>query len=385
MKRLFVLALFVCTCTCVLSAQAVDTDVCAIVKNPKSFDGKTVRIKGTVVAGLDEFIVKSSTGPCGFPVDGIWLDYPQGTKGKAGALAVLEVQPAHNFSGAYTAPTRGAVTLDKSKEFKQFDSLLSQGHNKGASLCLGCERYEVNATLTGRLDGVADAALQRDQAGKVIAFGGFGNMNAYPARLVLESVTDVTPKEIDYSKSDAATKTDAALRTEVGEFVDPLAAAKKILETQVGSAAGTQGEKDIAIFGKPGEHTGVSIISGATNEADSRQEALGAKDSPDGVLYNCIFSQRVDGLAKVLALMHLAHHVSDLQTVAAIGGEVPLYVYEYNAWSMTAAMGVASGLKHLTMPGGNLLWDISWTDQERSSQMDEALKSFLTNQAALSR
>jgi hypothetical protein len=165
-----------------------------------------------------------------------------------------------------------------------------------------------------------------------------------------------------------------------------MVAAKNILETQVGSPAGTQGEKDLAVFGKPGQHTAVSSMNGVTNEADPRDEALGTKDSPDGALYNCVFNaDRVAGLARVLALMHLAHHVSDLQSVTAGAAEIPLYVFEYNSWSMTAAAAVASGQKHLTMPGGYLLWNISWAEQERSSAMDEALKSFFADQAALSR
>ena len=79
---------------------------------------------------------------------------------------MFRLQPAHNFAGTYTAPTRTPVTLDKSKDFKQFDSLLSQTHNKGAGMCLGCARYEVTATLVGRLDGVADADLAARQGGQ---------------------------------------------------------------------------------------------------------------------------------------------------------------------------------------------------------------------------
>ena len=86
--------------------RSVDTTVCDVVKNPQSFNGKMVRIKGTVVAGFDEFVIKDSGPDCGYQVNGIWLSYPQGTKGKAGPVAVVEVQPAHNFAGTYTAPTR---------------------------------------------------------------------------------------------------------------------------------------------------------------------------------------------------------------------------------------------------------------------------------------
>ena len=191
----------------------MDTTVCDVVKKPEAFDGKIVRIKGTVFAGFDEFVIKDATDPnCGFTVNAIWLDYPAGTKGKAGPAAMLTMQPAKNFTGTITPPTRAAVTLDKSKDFKQFDSLLAQKHEKGADMCLGCTRYEVTATLVGRLDSVADATLKRDASGKIVGFGGFGNMNAYPARLVLESVSDVTPKEIDFSKNDDETKGDSGHR-----------------------------------------------------------------------------------------------------------------------------------------------------------------------------
>lgn len=198
MKRLFVPALR-CATACCLHAQAVDTTVCDILKNPQSFNGKTVRIKGTVAAGFDQFIVK---GPdCGQQVDAIWLAYPEGTKSKSGAAAMLQLQPARNFGGTVTAPVRTPVSLDKNKDFKQFDSLLSTPY-KGDATCLGCVKYEVNATLVGRLDGTV-AGLKRDSAGKIVSISGFGNLNAYSARLVLESVSDVTAQEIDYSKAGA--------------------------------------------------------------------------------------------------------------------------------------------------------------------------------------
>ena len=81
MKRFMVLIAFLFAGACTLHAQAVDTTVCDVLKNPASFNGKMVRIKGTVSAGLDQFIVRGSD--CGQPVDAIWLSYPEGTKGKA--------------------------------------------------------------------------------------------------------------------------------------------------------------------------------------------------------------------------------------------------------------------------------------------------------------
>ena len=385
MKRFFVFALLVCAGACGVLAQTVDTTVCAIVKNPKSFDGKIVRVKGMVVAGLDEFIVKDSS-PCGYPVDGIWISYPQGTKGKAGAAMMVQVQPAHNFMGSYAAPTRTPVTLEKNKEFKDFDNMLSQPHAKGLDMCLGCVKYMVNATLVGRLDGVESASLKRDKDGKIIEFGGFGNMNAYPARLVLQSVSEVTGKEEDYSKVDALQKDpNAAIPNPPGGF-DPVDAAQKSTERLAGSPAGTQVAKDVAVFAKSNEHNGVSIIYAATNEAAPKDEEHGAKDSPDGVLFNCIVNQnRLQGFPLVRAIIHLGQHVVDLRTPVAGNEDAPLYIQEYNAWSMTVAVAAFSGQKFLTMPGGYSLWNYQWPAGDRNATMDQAMKDFLANEAALSR
>ena len=89
MKRLFVVVCLLFGFGLGLHAQVVDTTVCDVVKKPEPFNGKMVRIKGTVVAGFDEFVIKDAKDPdCGFPVNAIWLSYPQGTKGRAGAAAI---------------------------------------------------------------------------------------------------------------------------------------------------------------------------------------------------------------------------------------------------------------------------------------------------------
>lgn len=384
MKRFFVLALFACACACGLHAQAVDTTVCAIVKNPKSFDGKIVRIKGTVVAGLDQFIVKDPD-TCGFPVDGIWLEYPAGTKGKAGAAVVVQLEPAHNFAGTYAPPTRTPVTLDKKdKDFKHFDSLMSQKPRRMSGICLGCGRYSVTATLVGRLDGVANASLQHDKNGKVIGLGGFGNLNAYPARLILQSVSDIVEKEVDYSKAPVPGKGDfGAPQPSAQEMFDPIVAAGKSVEKLKGSPAGETVEKDVAEFAKG---NGVALIYGDTNETSPKNEVQSSKDSPDGVLYNCIVNRdRADGAAELRAIVHMGQHISDLRSPSAGNEDAPLYVVEYNGWSMTVAVAAFNGDKSLVMPGGSVLWDSTWPPEERNDKMDQAIKDFLAKEAALSR
>jgi len=384
MKRFFVLALFAGAFACGLHAQAVDTTVCAILKNPKSFDGKIVRVKGVVAAGLDQFIVKDPTGGCGFPVDALWLAYPQGTKGKAGAGVVVALQPAHNFAGTYTPETRAAVTLDKSKDFKQFDSMMAEAPKRMSGMCLGCVRWTVTATLVGRLDGVQSAAVQRDKGGKIIGFGGFGNLNAYPARLVLQSVADSIAKEVDYSK------TGMPARGEFGpppatmqEMFDPIVTAGKSVEALKGTPAGEPVAKDVAQFAKG---NGAAIIYAATNEASPKDEAQGTKDSPDGVLYNCYVNQnRVDSTAELRTIIHMGQHISDLRTPAAGNDDAPLFILEYNAWSMTIAVAAFNSPQtKVTMPGGSLLWDATWPQGERNDIMDKAIREYLAKEAALS-
>jgi hypothetical protein len=396
MKRLIVLIGLLMPFACGLHAQAaapptspVDVNVCDVVKSPASFDGKMVRIKGTVVAGFDEFVIKDATDPnCGFQVNGIWLSYPQGSKAKSGPVAIVTVQPAHNFAGTLKPATRIPVTLDKSKEFKQFDSLLAQSHQKGLDMCLGCARYEVTATLTGRLDSVADASIKRDASGKMVGFGGFGNMNAYPARLVLASVSDVTPKEIDYSKADAITKGDSGQTPPPasgggGQFDDPFAAAIKLAAHVGANPLGDQARAAVAVFPKSKEQNGVSVVHGVGNEVTP--DGLGTKDSPDGVLYNCVVNpDRLQGPSMVVALFHIGQHVVDLRSPKP-DADALLMVNENDGWVVTSIAAIVGGQKYMTLPGGYLFWNVAWTPDERQDKMEAALKDFLSNEALLSR
>lgn len=385
MKRSLFLAIFLFAGAGALQAQVVDTTVCDVLKNPASFNGKMVRIKGTVSVGLDQFIVR---GPdCGLPVDAIWLAYPEGTKGKAGPDAMLELQPAHNFAGKYTAPTRTPVKLEKDKAFKQFDSILSEQH-KGQYLCLGCRRYQAAATLVGRLDGVADASLQRDASGKITGFGGFGNMNVYPARLVLQSVSDVTPKEIDYSKDDALTKgiTPSPDPPSRGGVFDPLAAARSAAAAIGNTQVGITAQKDAQAYGKEGDKNGVTIGFGRMNEVPDNDGALGAADSPDGVLYISTFNMNhLQGAALSAAILHVGEHISELRNPSTTDQVEPPILLESNAWAVTISATIYMRQKFLMIPGGYVIWNWKWTDSELASNFQTALSSYFAEEALMNR
>jgi hypothetical protein len=359
----------------------VDTTVCEILKNPQSFNGKIVRVKGTAVASFDQFAVKG-TG-CDTTVNNnIWLSYPEGTKAKAGPAVMVRVQPAHNFAGEVPTVQRTPVELDKSsKDFKQFDSLLATPYKKGG-MCLGCNRYEVTATLVGRLDAAESTKLHRDKAGKIIGFGGFGHMNAYSARLVLQSVSDVTPKEIDYSKTLAATKDDTAPDQ---SGMEPLEAAQKLAETSSPTMpAGIQFKRAVEVFGKPKENNGVVIQHGNGNDAAAKYEAKGTVDSPDGLLYTCtINTNRVSGDAESRAIVFAGENIANLRIPLPEGLDAGIYDLENRAWTTTTLDAVGSRQKTMTLPGAYLLWNLTWTPADINKNVGDAIEGFLTNEELL--
>ncbi len=168
------------------------------------------------------------------------------------------------------------------------------------------------------------AGVQRDKAGKIIGFGGFGHMNAYRARLVLQSVSDVTSKEIDYSKTLAITKNDnvpARLpctrsqmrRSEHHGSVCSRAPVRCGLCP--GVPAGIQLKRAVDAFGKEGEHnSGVIIVHGAGNEAAAKFEGKGTVDSPDGLLFTCTFNlSRLEGDAQGRAIIFAGENVANLR------------------------------------------------------------------------
>jgi hypothetical protein len=382
MKR-FVTLVLTLGFSCCLYAQTVDTTVCNILDNPQSFNGKMVRIKGTVYAGFDQFVVKGAD--CGINVNkNIWLAYPEGIKAKAGPAVTVHLQPARNFAGDVPAAQRTAVTLDKNnKDFKQFDSLLATPFKKGG-MCLGCNRYEVTATLVGRLDAVEKAAISYDKAGKIVGFGGFGHMNAYSARLVLESVSDVASTEVDYSKTVAVTKDDVAAGT--GD-TDSLATSRKLAAAYAaGVPSGDQLKRAVGAFGKENEKNGVVVGFGPANVAAAKDEGKGAVDSPDGLLFTVTFNKgRVEGDAETRALVFAGENIANLRNPLPEGVGAGIYDLETRAWVTTVLDSFVSKQKTLTLPGGYLVMNAAWPQADINQKVSDTIDSFLSNEELLHR
>ena len=381
MNRILTTAFLCLAATCSLAAQVVDTSVCDILANPQSFDGKMVRVKATVAAGFDEFIIKTSG--CTQPVNAIWLAYPEGTKAKAGPVAFVQLQLGRNNPAVVATPNRPPVKLEKNKDFKQFDSSLSTPYKTGG-MCLGCVQYTVTATLVGRLDGTNSPGVARDSKGNFVSLNGFGNLNRYSARLVLQSVSDVSPQQIDYSKNAAAAKDDSQTESPAG---DPVAAAHQAARAFTpGSPAAEQVERAAAAFGKEGEDNGVDVGFGISNEVPRDDGFKGGNASPDGLLFNCTFDMdRLKGEALSKAIAHVGMHIADIRGTQSTAPGADFYDLEYRAWQTTVLSAVATQRKTLTLPGGYLAWNSSWSADERGKMMDQAISKFLSDWAALNK
>jgi hypothetical protein len=379
--RLLALFLFCSASTASLTAQTLDASVCDILANPQTFNGKIVRIKGTVVAGFDEFAIRGSG--CHQLVNGIWLAFPEGTKAKAGPVAFVQLQLARNNPVATFSSNQSGVRLEKNKDFKQFDSFLSTPYRDGG-MCLGCIRYTVTATLVGRLDGTKDIGVVRDSTGKFVSTNGFGNLNNYHARLVLQSISDVSAQEMDYSKIVAETKDDAQRESAGG---DPIAAAHQAARAfEPGSPAADQVERAAAAYGKQGEENGVQVGFGTPNEVPKNDNRKGSEDSPDGLLFNCTFdTDRLKGEALTRAISHVGTHIADIRGTHLTPTAASPYELEYRAWQTTVLSAVPSRQKTLTLPGGYLVWNSSWPAADRSKMVDEAISRFLTDWVSLTK
>lgn len=411
MKRLLALIAFFAFAVG-LHAQVVDTTVCDVMKAPASFNGKMVRITGVVTSGFDQFAIRDKN--CQGQVNVIWLSYPEGTKGKAGPVATVQIQAAKNFTGAFTPAAQTPVQLDKNKDFKDFDSALSTVH-KQPRTCLGCNRYEVAATMVGRLDGVAKAGVTRDKDGKIVGIEGFGTLNAYPARLVLQSVSNVVPRDLDFAKADAIVKSQPpdspdTLQNQTMNSVSTRDAAN--LHAQVSNAPNARVDAVMAIdeirtaaeafgptspitvaierttdvFARHGMNNSVVRIYGIANEVSPKLESQSTKESPDGLIFNCtVNAGRLQGEALSAATVHMGEHIADVRNPVPDTPLPSLFDLEYQAWATTTLSIISAKERTLTISGGNLLWNEFWTQAERNKNLDTAISDYLRREEMLSR
>lgn len=184
-------------------ADAISTSLCEIAKDPPAFDGRLVRVRGTIVSGFEVFTLTDQT--CGSDFR-IWLDDADSPPSAATEYALISSLAAAKQPEKLTwiaMKKRRPITFKKDAELKKLESYLTkQFKPERGSRCIGCPLYSVTVTITGRFDH-SDRRLKafRDKDSKIVGFGAvaFGHLGAWESRLVMESVSDVAATKIDPS------------------------------------------------------------------------------------------------------------------------------------------------------------------------------------------
>jgi hypothetical protein len=349
-----------------LLGQVLDSTVCNILANPQAFNGKLVRIKGVVVAGLDEFAIKGQS--CNQSVDAIWLAYPNGTNAKAGPAALLRLQLAKNSPVAVSNVSHAPIVLNKNGDFENFDELLSTPATTHG-VCLGCAKYSVTAVLVGRLDAAKGAGLIRDSKGSVIGLSGFGNLDRYSARLVLQSVSEVSSEKIDYARGGTATSGGAPTTNQ---------------PFKPGVPTADQVKRAVEAFGAEGEDNGVIVSFGPANEVPQNDTAKSNGNSPDGIIFDVTFDgKRLKGPAMQIALAHIGTHIADIRSKDTGIQDLSLYGAEFRAWQTSVLMAAGRKVKSLMLPDGYTIYSKSWPNSELGMNANAGISGYLATWAGI--
>ena len=110
----------------------------------------------------------------------------------------------------YAGNEGSGVSVDKlvrDENLKRFEKYTRDTYKKaGKGACMQCPRYEVEATLTGKLEVAPDTVpegqwkdklgMLHDQSGKFVGKAGFGHPPIQKYQLIVESVSDVEAREL---------------------------------------------------------------------------------------------------------------------------------------------------------------------------------------------
>jgi len=96
---------------------------------------------------------------------------------------------------------------------------------------------------------------------------------------------------------------------------DPLATIHLVAKAfGPGNAAGEDVERAANAFGTKVDNNGVVIGFGGANEASSKSEVKGDVDSPDGVLFSCIFDKnRLKDTTLAIAIAYAGSQIADIR------------------------------------------------------------------------
>lgn len=155
---------------------------CQILENPEAFNGKMIRVRGGVSVSFENFTL--DTSHCKPDKNDwriwIWLEYGSGP----------EKHPTIWCCGNID-PRKDEIAVVQNQDFRKFYEYVGAMNTKSG--CGDCYRYDVTATLTGRLD-YGERELTNPDGQKVM-LGRFGHMGMSELRLVIQSVSDLAVKD----------------------------------------------------------------------------------------------------------------------------------------------------------------------------------------------
>ncbi len=254
---------------------------------------------------------------------------------------------------------------------------------------LGCPRYTVRATLTGRLDAVEKAGFTRDSFGVITAIQGFGNLNRYRARLVLQSVTEVAADQIDYSKKiEPQISGEGLKQSSSGETVvagDPVQALRSAASRlKPGGFQQVRISDAAKAFGEQGEENGVVVGFGRASAANDVPTA--DPNSPDGVVFQATFDvDKLKGTALAVAIAHVGTHIADFRSprMRAAPNRLSGFPFEWRAWQTSILAAETFGEGRVILPEGTLAWSGAWKPDAVSSLADRAITEFVMRVSGL--
>ena len=154
-------------------AGPVDLPACELKKSPKTFDGKLVRVRGTLSVHFEDFSLEIPN--CDSP-QGIWLAFG----GDVPGIIASTANDMARRPGSDIKVNGISYGIKKDVDFRKLYALIAARHGDKPD-------YEVTATLTGMF--LAGGEL-RNAKGDVAGFGGYGHLGCC-ALLLITQVSDV--------------------------------------------------------------------------------------------------------------------------------------------------------------------------------------------------
>ena len=184
--------------------RPIETTLCELVKSADGLNGKMVRVRALIVMGMESVILYDKACDADARVE---LDWPREPIPRAAGDGLFEY--------AFISSPREAerperlrwrrplppVKLVEDETYARFAAALQVERPASPGvICVACPLNSVTATMTGRFEHATRMAV-RDRFRKieVVEPVGFGHLNMWTSRFILQSVPEFTAKPISAS------------------------------------------------------------------------------------------------------------------------------------------------------------------------------------------